>query len=434
MDITTERLLMGSGGGKDSYWIATLITNSTTTYAYGIGVDSTKNVYISGYGTAADAAALSAKFTPDGSLTWAKLFSFTSATEYSNGLVLDSSDNLYVGGNYYHSFYSVGSIGIAKCDSSTGNFNTIKSWAPSDGSNAFKTAISPSGTIVVSGFTYSSPGYYYASYLAVDSSLNFVFGKNYLFSLSWTDYQFARSITADSAGNFISGCTSYAGSYYVPLIHKIDSFGNTVWGKAPNIANFGGTGIACDSSDNIIFVGYSAYYNGTYNDGIILKFNSSGTILWGRHLYDASFSALFRAVTCDTSGNIYVVGNVTIAGYTAGYIVKFDSTGNVQWQRTLSYPTTDVDFQEVRLSGTSSLCISGYVATSPPRALVFKVPTDGTLTGTYGAYTYASGARSSVSISPSLLSPSFTVGLTLSYANASGSTFTPTTSTTLNPL
>jgi hypothetical protein len=98
------------------------------------------------------------------------------------------------------------------------------------------------------------------------------------------------------------------------------------------VATYGGansdkfSAIAADSSGNLYAVGDTKSEGSGNNDALIVKFNSSLSIL-ARKIYGGSNHDFFSAVAIDSSGNIFV------AGYTEGtaqdcIVIKFDSSLN----------------------------------------------------------------------------------------------------------
>lgn len=110
------------------------------------------------------------------------------------------------------------------------------------------------------------------------------------------------------------------------------------------------------------------YYNyDTRNwDGILAKFNSSGTLIWNRPLSGADleyFSAI--AVAGD---NLYLAGTKTSSGaiYSDGLLMKYSTNGSLIWERTWGGNDTDyftgiaVEGDFVYLSGSSHDEITGH--------------------------------------------------------------------------
>ena len=82
-----------------SGWIAS-IGGTGTDLAFGVAVDSSSNVYVSGYTGSAGAGSndmLTAKYNSSGTIQWQRTFG-SNLVEESFGLAVDSSDNIYVGG------------------------------------------------------------------------------------------------------------------------------------------------------------------------------------------------------------------------------------------------------------------------------------------------------------------------------------------------
>jgi len=88
-------------------------------------------------------------------------------------------------------------------------------------------------------------------------------------------------------------------------------------------------------------------------DAVVVKYNSSGVLQWQRRIGGSS-NEFFQGMAIDDSGNIYAVGST--ASYESGtsaYIVKYNSSGAVQWQRAL-YSTSTIDLRKVAVDSSSS--------------------------------------------------------------------------------
>lgn len=96
--------------------------------------------------------------------------------------------------------------------------------------------------------------------------------------------------------------------------------------------------LATDSSNNVYMVGGYAPSGSVIQDAWIGKFNSDGEFIWQRKLSTGSdIYDVFRAVTVDSSGNVYVTGGSGIdSSESSTYqttTCKFNSSGTVQWSR-----------------------------------------------------------------------------------------------------
>ena len=271
---------------------------------YSIAVDSSGNVYTTGYlqgtgdfdpgaGTsnltsAGDADAFVSKLDSSGNFVWAKSFGGTSG-DYPNSIAVDSSGNVYTTGSI---------AGTVDFDPGAGTFNLTSA----GGADAFVSKL--------------------------DSSGNFVWAKRFGGTLS--DY--GQSIEVDSSGNvyttgYFNGTVDFdpgagtsnltsAGTNDV-FVSKLDSSGNFVWAKG-----FGGTSgdvstsIAVDSSGNVYTTGY---FNGTVDfdpgagtsnltsaggaDVFVLKLTSSGEVLTvAAPAFTLSASSESRAVNTTATG------------------------------------------------------------------------------------------------------------------------------------
>lgn len=140
------------------------------------------------------------------------------------------------------------------------------------------------------------------------------------------------------------------------LLTKYNENGDTLW-----TATFTGTGnhrdqatsIAIDDNYNIILGGFT-YTNSTNNyDYLILKYDSTGSLLW-TYTYNGTGSGadLVSALTVD-GGNIYLtgasIGTATLFDYTT---IKLNSSGSIMWSNRYNYLLADVPF-DIDIIGSS---------------------------------------------------------------------------------
>ena len=129
------------------------------------------------------------------------------------------------------------------------------------------------------------------------------------------------------------------------VISKFDLSGNVIWQK-----NYGGS--AYDYFNSVIAVngGYIAVGNSTSTDvegltnkgnadALIVKYDLDGNVLWEKN-YGGSADDYFNSVIQVTDGYIVVgeststdIAGLTNKGNTDAIIVKFDSSGNIVWQK-----------------------------------------------------------------------------------------------------
>ena len=142
-------------------------------------------------------------------------------------------------------------------------------------------------------------------------------------------------------------------------------------------SNGSGYAVACDSNGNVI----ALCVDHSNNNMITAKINSSGALQWQRKLQGTSADY----VCCDSSDNIYVLGDS--GGY--GYFAKYNSSGAIQFQRSIRQGSSNTYFKGITHNGNGSVVIAAYGDTGNKPALTYKLPDDGSKTGTYGDLAYA---------------------------------------------
>ena len=116
-------------------------------------------------------------------------------------------------------------------------------------------------------------------------------------------------------------------------------------------------GVTVDSSGNIycagVTYGVMGEANGGSSDAFIVKFNSSGTLQWVKQLGAVTTAAgnnagndYCKGITVDSSGNVYCAGYTdgsigeANGGGTDTFIMKLNSSGALQWIKQLGAVTT----------------------------------------------------------------------------------------------
>ncbi len=298
-------------------------------------------------------------------------------------------------------------------------------------------------------------------------------------SLQW---QKIYSLWAAGTGSAQGVCVDSAGLPYFlfgnglsGFVVKMTAAGAITWQR--KITGTGGSnntpdGLACDGTNVWALVS-----DGVSNVGTLVKYNGSGTVLLQRDIPGA-VNYGYSNLTCDTSGNVYVVFGVSLQKlnssgvtqwqrnatsnytgcavdnttgdvYAAGFIAvssvtrtmlhKYASNGATTWQRSIKAAT-----------GTASACYalnpllhtSGDLLIAPSfsypgnaGASQWRLPVDGTKTGTYAGLQYASDtititttAATAVAGTATLATPSGTV------SNDSQTYSTPTNVQTRTPI
>jgi uncharacterized delta-60 repeat protein len=250
--------------------------------------------------------------------------------EEGYGAATDASGNAYMAGQIYNFGLDNWDVFLAKYDSS-GNQQWNRTMEGADYDYGYGAATDPSGNIYVAGYTSSfGEGSSDALLLKYDSA------GNYQWNRTWggTNIDEGYGVAADPAGNvYIAGKTNSVDAF----IAKYDTDGNQLWNRTwGGIWDDQARGVATDSSGNVYITGQGNSFGigGTY-DAFIVKYNSSGDQQWNR-TWGGTEADGARSIATDTSGNIYM------AGYTSSFgaegwdvlLVKYNSSGDQQWNAT----------------------------------------------------------------------------------------------------
>jgi len=311
------------GTGGTHIW-STFLGGIGWEWGYGIAVDSSGNVYVTGstdsYGWASGGFdthldgtdAFVAKISADGTdLLWSTYVGGVD-TDGGSGIAVDSSGNVYVTGTTYVA------PGHQVPNWTSGGFGTTYNGGSSD---AFVAKLSSSGS------------YFWSTYLgggdadggngiAVSSSGN-VYVTGNTRSVGWTSEGFDTTYNGgDGSGD--------------AFVVKLSSGGAHLWSTyLGGINDESGGGIAVDSAGNAYVMGNtyspgwtSGGFDTTYNEGssdaFAAKLRSSGALLWSTYL-GGSDGDWGYGIAVDSLGHIYGTGITSSAAWTSG---GFDPTYN----------------------------------------------------------------------------------------------------------
>ncbi|MCX6235841.1 MAG: hypothetical protein NT175_14185, partial [Bacteroidetes bacterium] len=205
-----------------------------------------------------------------------------------------------------------------------------------------------------------------------------------------------RGLCTDLEGNIIS-----AGRFYSPTLtigdsvfinhggsdiylFKLNSDGEVIWARS-----FGSDGtiefgfqVDVDSENNIVMTGYYNGYSITfdnyiltnyeegYDDMLVVKFDSSGNVLWARDAGGDNDDRGLR-LTIDQSDNIYVSGHfgsstmymepfsLVNTGSHDIFLAKYDSNGDEKWLKGVQGSGPDYPY-DVAIDNFGSVYTTGY--------------------------------------------------------------------------
>jgi hypothetical protein len=185
------------------------------------------------------------------------------------------------------------------------------------------------------------------------------------------DFDGVFGLATDSSNNaIISGTTTPSGGFAQSILAKYNSSGTIQWQRlaAKAGAAVQETNVATDLSDNVYAA--SKMRDGSFNL-LIIKYNSSGTLQWQRDI-DNLFATDFNlpAIKIDANGDVYVSAvDGAVAGNHNAYIAKFNSSGTIQWQRSLTSPD-QVGFTAVDFDSNDDVYVSGFATVGANKQLL----------------------------------------------------------------
>jgi len=370
-DNTPEIVYAKNFGGSDYDEINSIIEVDGGYIAVGSsGPDSFGNGDWTGVTGKGDLDATIIKFDTDGNVIWAKNFGGSGYDEFTS-VTADSSGYIAVGESSKDSFGNgdwTGVTGKGIFDATIVKFDTDGNveWAKNfGGSNIdqYLEVTAVSGGYVAVGTTFASSfgtgdwagingnGKNDATIVKYDTDGNLLWKKN-IGKAGCTEVLY--SVTSDSSGYIAAGMSSsvsttagVSGTIYYAIIMKIGTDGNVIWNKTfgGGINDIFNSVIATD--DGYIAVGSSLGTLGSndVNDNgsaSIVKYDTDGNVIWNK-TFGGGISDSFYSVTAVSDGYVAAgksgsdsFGNggwadVSGKGDDDAAIVKFDTNGDVVW-------------------------------------------------------------------------------------------------------
>jgi hypothetical protein len=369
-----------------AYWIGRS-TNASATQFLGNGIvqDTSGNTYTAGYLTITNLTIFLIKFNSAGVIQWQRNLT-GSGNCFGWDLAIDSSNNIYVSGISTNTNQE----GVVAKYNSSGTLQWQKKIGTGGLSSDFR------GIAVDSSS--NSYGVGYANSRAQIVKYNTSGTLQWQRKLNEVSAWYGAQVDSTAANVYVGGYYQ-TGADDFGLIAKIDNSGTLQWQRSLGTAGRYTSirGLVLDSSDNVYVVGRSGVGFGAESI-IIAKYNSSGTIQWQRSLNSAN-ADLGNSIAVDSSGNSYI-GAYQTGTNEVMILAKYNSSGTIQWQRSISSSGIDVAAGSnggVSLDSSLTLYVNGYTTQGGSYTQFFcKLPNDGSLTGTYSLsgtnYVYAASS------------------------------------------
>jgi uncharacterized delta-60 repeat protein len=294
----------------------------------------------------------------------------TGGVAYGYGVAVDSSGNVYIVGYSNGTGAGNNDIVIAKYNIS-GAIQWQRSLGLVGNDYGYGIAVDSSGNVYVTGLASGGSNFTTVKY---NTSGTIQWQRK----LSSPNTGSGYGIAVDSSGNvYVTGYTSSGGSDVMTV--KYDTNGNIQWQRIIGYSgnDESGYGVAVDPSGNVYVTGYTNGAGSGSYEALIVKYNSSGTIQWQRVLGSSTFD-YGQGIAVDSSGNVYVAG-YTLSN-TSILIAKYDTNGTIQWQRSLRSGSGDRGFG-ITVDSSSNVYVTGYTFVSgiDDNVVIAKYDTNGTI-------------------------------------------------------
>ncbi len=192
--------------------------------------------------------------------------------------------------------------------------------------------------------------------------------------------EWARSVVLTRDGGYaIAGYTTSFGQGAVDAyLIKLDSLGNIQWTRTiGGSANNDAVSCVIQTTDGgYALAGWTYSYGSGQGDAYLVKMDASGNIQWTRVIGGTNEERIWKIIQTTDGG--YVAVGYTISygpGYRDAYVIKLDSSGNVQWTRTIGGTSFDEAASIVQTTD-GGYAIVGYSRSYTLRSDVLVVKLD----------------------------------------------------------
>ena len=297
--------------------------------------------------------------------TWTSYYTGTDvfADRFLDMKVCSTSGNIYVTGQ-------TSTAGGANLDYITTKYNSNGGviWSrkydgPRSGNDiAHSIAIDDSENVYVTGESLGLLGDNYDfETIKYDSSGNLKWIDKYNGTASAQDYAYSIFVDANHFV-YVTGSGRETGGNAQDIVTiKYTSGGTRVWTKKYDFgSNDYGTKVIADSSGNVYVTGQVSGA-GTGHDYLTIKYNSSGTQLWAKrfdHLNHADDDP--SDIGLDYAGNVYVTG--TSHGFVGKEYctIKYSSTGDSLWFKEYFYVGEGNEANAMYVDSAGNVYVTGY--------------------------------------------------------------------------
>lgn len=352
------------------YWIGTFTSSiySTPSNESGLFVDSLKNLYIVGKLQ----NAVAAKYNSSGTIQWQREVGLSRGSALLlKGSGLTSGDVLISGTSFISKWSTSGSISLQRELYSSIYSNSVTSLEADSSGNLY----------ALGSYYLSFPR---GSFVKYDSSGSLLLQRDFYNGTS--NFGISSSRFHDGTSSvYLNGRATLSTTTLV----KYSSTGTVTWQRCLVGINQLGIqgGVDCDSSGNV-YATYNAY-NGTVTQLLLVKYNSSGTLIWQRVFSAPAGESVQGAsdVAVDSSGNIFTSGYYydSVNNKNVFFVVKVDPSGTTLFARDVAHSTASYEHSSrgVAVDSSGAFYVMLRLYNALRGYLFLKLPSTGAKTGTY---------------------------------------------------
>ena len=203
----------------------------------------------------------------------------------------------------------------------------VSTWGGPDAEVVEGSAVAADGSVVVAGTTFGSDADIFV--VKYDAAGDVTWRRRWAQSGAFANDN-AGDVAVDATGAvYVVGTTFVSGRSNEVVLLKFDSSGTLVWQQT-----FGGTiqdsgdSIAISSLDGGIYVAGTIGFDNP--QAFVAKFDSTGAVLW-QQAWSRGGSAFGRALAVDGFGNVYLAGTTGRADFSGADLVllRFDGNGSL---------------------------------------------------------------------------------------------------------
>ncbi|MEY4904465.1 MAG: putative adhesin, partial [Bacteroidota bacterium] len=346
---------------------------------YGIAVDSSSNVYITGHfvgtvdfnpSTATENLTSSsvnndiflAKYDANGNYVWAKAIGGTGDDD-GYGITLDANNNVYLTGYFSSTADFDPSVSTANLTSAGSNDVFIAKY---DTNGTYTWAKAMGGTLAD-----------YGQGIAVDTSNNVYITGSFQGTADFDPSASTTNLTSAGGQDIFMAKYNASGNY----VWTKSMGGNAVYGDI-------GLGIALDASSNVYITGNfsgtvdfdpsaaTANLPGDLSQNIFMaKYNASGNYIWAKAI-GSDRNDLGNGIALDASSNVYITGvfagtvdfdpSAGVANLTSTsfknyiFMAKYNASGNYVWAKTMGGDSAyGAGGNDIAVDASSNVYITG---------------------------------------------------------------------------